>query len=256
MYPIYYSPLHFLAEEGVSIWVAPSVSGSNSPTLPLPRSYSRYSNGKPALVFCGSKKDTETLAGSLAQSTDYARRTGSQARDNLLVIFSCKHISYHPPNIGMPEGRVELGIRGGGTSTYPSAFLSSTLVFGKQKMSVVSALTGLCPRIVFEDTRLSTIWTGLRGVARRSFLCFRAAQQIMRFLGSPHTRNRGHLLTPHISQPPPTAVLLGEILVRFAPLTTKRTGLFPLHCRVTLRSTDRPLRALSTDPPATPNKYE
>ncbi len=38
----------------------------------------RYSNGKPALVFCGSKKDTETLAASLAQGTDYARRTGSQ----------------------------------------------------------------------------------------------------------------------------------------------------------------------------------
>eukprot|EP00903_Cladosiphon_okamuranus_P018895 g17378.t1 len=44
----------------------------------VPGIVARYSNGKPALVFCGSKKDTETLAGSLAQSTDYARRTGSQ----------------------------------------------------------------------------------------------------------------------------------------------------------------------------------
>ena len=44
-------------------------------TTPSPR----YSDGKPALVFCGSKKDTETLAGSLAQTKDYARRSGSQA---------------------------------------------------------------------------------------------------------------------------------------------------------------------------------
>lgn len=43
-------------------------------------SYSRYSNGKPSLVFCGSKKDTETVASSLAKGADYARRMGSQAR--------------------------------------------------------------------------------------------------------------------------------------------------------------------------------
>lgn len=38
----------------------------------------RYSGGKPSLVFCGSKKDTETLAGSLAQGKDYSKASGSQ----------------------------------------------------------------------------------------------------------------------------------------------------------------------------------
>lgn len=56
----------------------------------------RYSNGKPALVFCGSKKDTETLAGALAQGKDYARSMGSQASAHYTLISGCLYISGCP----------------------------------------------------------------------------------------------------------------------------------------------------------------
>lgn len=38
----------------------------------------RYSGGKPTLIFCGSKKDTETVAAELAKK-DYAASGRSQA---------------------------------------------------------------------------------------------------------------------------------------------------------------------------------